>query len=61
MPELGKYAGAILGSWGITLLLLAVMVALTWMQAKTARRKHDAAEARRKAPAGADRAGEGAR
>jgi len=52
MLDLGKYAGAILGSWGITLGLLAVMVVLTWVQARRAKRKHDEIEARRKAGEG---------
>ena len=52
MPELGKYAGAILGSWGITLALLALMVVVTWAQARAAKRKHDEIEARGKAGEG---------
>ncbi|MCB1336737.1 MAG: heme exporter protein CcmD [Maritimibacter sp.] len=47
MPELGKYAGAVLGSWGVTLLLLAGLVAMTWLQSRAAKRKHDEIEARR--------------
>ena len=49
MFELGKYTGAILGSWGITLGLLAMLIVLTWVQARAAKRKHDEIEARRKA------------
>ena len=52
MLELGKYAGAILGSWGITLGLLGALVAFTWVQARNAKRKHDEIEARRKAGEG---------
>ena len=58
MPELGKYAGAVLGSWAITLALLAVLIALTWARARSAKRKHDEIEARRKA---GNRAGEAAK
>ncbi|MCB1358906.1 MAG: heme exporter protein CcmD [Maritimibacter sp.] len=58
MPELGKYAGAVLGSWAITLALLAVLIALTWARARSAKRKHDEIEARRHA---ANRAGEAAK
>ena len=28
MPDLGKYAGAVLGSYGVTILLIAALVAL---------------------------------
>jgi len=52
MLEFGKYAGAILGSWGITLALLGALVVLTWAQARSAKRKHDEIEARRKAGEG---------
>ncbi len=56
MLDLGKYSGAILGSWGITLGLLGFLVVLTWVQARSAKRKHDEIEARRQS---GDRAGEG--
>jgi len=49
MPELGKYAGAVLGAWGITLALLAALIAFTWVQSRKAKRLLDAIEARRKA------------
>lgn len=48
MPELGKYAGAIMGAWGATLALVAFLVALTMIQSRKAKRLLDAAEARRK-------------
>lgn len=48
MPELGKYAGAVIGSWAVTLALIAVLVALTWVQSRKARAALDAIEARRK-------------
>jgi len=49
MLELGKYADAILWSWGITLGLLLLLIVLTWVQSRAAKRKHDEIEARRKA------------
>lgn len=49
MPELGKYAGAVLGSWGVTLAFIAALIALTWVQSRKAKRDLDAIEARRKA------------
>lgn len=52
MLELGKYSGAILGSWGITLALLALLIGWTWAQSRSAKRKHDEIEARRKAGEG---------
>ncbi|HHS93986.1 MAG TPA: heme exporter protein CcmD [Rhodobacterales bacterium] len=48
MPELGKYAGAVMGSWGVTLLLIWGFVVLTWVQSRAAKAKLDAIEARRK-------------
>lgn len=48
MPELGKYAGAILTSWGATLVLIALIVGVSWWQGARVKRKLDAAEARRK-------------
>lgn len=49
MPELGKYAGAVFGSWGVTLALLAALIALTWVQSRKAKALLDAIEARRAA------------
>ncbi|WP_040609216.1 heme exporter protein CcmD [Pseudooceanicola batsensis] len=38
MPELGKYAGAVLSSYGVSLLLLAGLVAVSvWRSRRTAR------------------------
>ena len=48
MPELGKYAFAVLSSWGASLGLMALLVGVSWVQARRARRALDAAEARRK-------------
>lgn len=47
MPELGKYAGAILSAWGVTLLLIAGIILLTWVQSRKAKRDLEAIEARR--------------
>lgn len=47
MVELGKYAGAVLSSYGITGLLLAGLSIVTWRQSVKARRDLEAAEARR--------------
>ena len=52
MPELGKYGGAVLGSWGVTLALLAGLILLTWVQSRKAKAKLDAIEARRKSQEG---------
>ena len=49
MPELGKYAGAVLWSWAATLGLIAVLIAMTWLQSRKARRDLEAIEARRNA------------
>lgn len=38
MPELGKYAGAVLGSYVASLLLLTAIVALTLWQARRTKR-----------------------
>lgn len=47
MPDLGKYAGTVLSAYGISLALLAGIVVLSVVQARRARRRLDAAEARR--------------
>lgn len=39
MPELGKYAGAVLGAYGISILLIAGLVALSVWQAARMRAK----------------------
>ncbi|MBV7378471.1 heme exporter protein CcmD [Maritimibacter dapengensis] len=48
MLELGKYAGAVLSSWGVTLGLIGLLVAVSWVQARRVKAALDAAEARRK-------------
>lgn len=47
MPELGKYAVAVLGAYGATALLLALLVGVTWARARAVKRRLAAAEARR--------------
>jgi heme exporter protein D len=46
MPDLGKYAEAVLSAWGISILLVVALIALSWRQSVAARRALDAAEAR---------------
>lgn len=46
MVELGKYAGAVLGSWAVTISLFVVLILVTWRQSVVARRALEAAEAR---------------
>ena len=46
MPDLGKYAVAVLSSYGSTLLLLVAVVALTVWQARRVKRQLDEVEAR---------------
>lgn len=47
MVELGKYAFAVLSSWGVTLGLFGALIWLSLAQSRAARRALDAAEARR--------------
>jgi heme exporter protein D len=46
MPELGKYAVAVLSSYGVTTLLLAVLVAATVWRSAQVRRALEAQERR---------------
>ena len=46
MPDLGKYAGTVLGAYGVSLALLAGIIALTIWQARRAKRRLVEAEAR---------------
>ncbi|WP_102110033.1 heme exporter protein CcmD [Kandeliimicrobium roseum] len=48
MPDLGKYAGTVLGAYAATLLLLAVLVLLTWARGRAVRRRLEEAEAEAK-------------
>ncbi|WP_112321409.1 heme exporter protein CcmD [Oceanibium sediminis] len=46
MPDLGTYAGAVLGAYGISFALLGGLVALTLLRAARAKKALAAAEAR---------------
>lgn len=46
MPDLGKYAGAVLGAYAVTLLLIAVLVGWTLWRGARVRRALEAAERR---------------
>ena len=46
MPELGKYAGTVLGAYGASLVLLVALVALTVWQGRRAKRDLEEVEAR---------------
>ena len=48
MPDLGKYAGTVLGAYGAALLLLALLVAVTLWQGRRVKRALEVVEARRK-------------
>ena len=47
MPELGKYAATVLSSYGISILLLVALTALSLRRAARVRRELAAVEARR--------------
>lgn len=47
MPDLGKYAFAVLSSYGVTLLLLAVIVLFSFRRARKVRAVLDEIEKRR--------------
>lgn len=47
MIELGKYAGTVLGAWGVTLALLAGIIVQSLVRDRRARRALDAEEPRR--------------
>lgn len=46
MPDLGRYAVAVLSSYGVTLALLAALVALTVWRGRRIKRQLDEVEAR---------------
>ena len=50
MPDLGQYSTTVLSAYGVALTLLAVIILVTWLQARRARRLLDEAEARRDGP-----------
>ncbi|MWB78558.1 heme exporter protein CcmD [Pseudooceanicola sp. 216_PA32_1] len=47
MPELGKYAGAVLSAYGASLALLAALVVASLWRARRVKRALDRVEARR--------------
>lgn len=48
MPDLGKYAGAVMASYGVSILLIAALVAVSLWQGARVRRALQDAEARQK-------------
>ncbi|MCR8547028.1 heme exporter protein CcmD [Salipiger sp. P9] len=48
MPELGKYAFAVLASYGVSLALIVVLVAMSLMRARRVRAELDKIEERTK-------------
>ena len=47
MPDLGKYGVEVLSAYGVTILLLLVLVLVTWARSNKMRSALDAAEARK--------------
>ena len=47
MPELGKYSAEVLSAYGVTIVLLVAMCAMTWVRSHRVRRALEQAEARR--------------
>ena len=47
MPDLGKYAAEVLSAYALTILLIAGLVAATWLRSRRMKRALDQAEARR--------------
>ena len=47
MPELGKYATAVLSAYGASLLLLVALAAWYWLRGRTVRRQLADVEARK--------------
>ena len=48
MPDLDRYAGTVLGAYGVTLVLLAVLVGLTLRRSRAVRRRLARLEAERR-------------
>jgi len=48
MPDLGKYAGPVLGAYAVGLLLLAIIIGVSLWKSRRMKRDLDAAEARRR-------------
>ena len=47
MVGLGKYAGAVLGSYGAAIGILVVLIGLTWLRSRRVKARLAEAEARR--------------
>lgn len=50
LPDLGKYAEAVLSAYGVSLVLIAVLVLATVIKGRRVRAEMEAVEARREAP-----------
>ena len=50
MPDLGRYAGPVLWSYGVGIAIIIVLVALSWWQGARVKRALAAVEARAGAP-----------
>lgn len=48
IPDLGKYAGTVVGAYAITLLLLGLIVGTSWLRSVRTRRELDRLEAARR-------------
>jgi len=48
MVELGKYAGAVLSAYGVTMVLLVLLMVATWRRSVKVKAALDAAEERQK-------------
>ena len=46
IPDLGDYAGAVLSAYGVSIVLLVGIVALSWRQARSVKRRLDDIEGR---------------
>jgi heme exporter protein D len=57
MPDLARYAGTVLGAYGVALALIAFIVALTWERSARVRRRLAEVEARAGARRGDGQAG----
>ncbi|MEJ6746716.1 MAG: heme exporter protein CcmD [Yoonia sp.] len=47
MPDLGKYVTEVLLAYGVSIAILATLVAMSWRQSRRVRRDLEAAEARK--------------
>ncbi len=47
MPDLGKYAVEVLMAYGVSIAVLAGLIAMSWRQSQTTKRQLEEVEARR--------------